>query len=125
MARLIVPMAAVMLIGAPLGLSLFGAAYAREGTTLLRWLALAALPLILNVWYLNYARVLGDVKSIILTQGLVCVLTLGLSYWWLPTYGITSIGLAWFISQTVVAVLVGVKAAPILLSRAPHNEAEQ
>lgn len=118
MARLIAPMALAVFIAAPLGLSLFGAVYAREGTTLLRWLSAAILPVIFNTWYLSYARVTGHIKAIILCQGLVSVLTLGLSYLWLPTYGIVSIGIAWLISQSLVAVLVAVKTAPMLLSSA-------
>jgi Ser/Thr protein kinase RdoA (MazF antagonist) len=107
-----------MFIIAPLGLSLFGAAYARESTTLLRWLSVAALPTILNTWYLGYARVTGHSKAIILCQGLVSVLTLGLSYLWLPTHGIVSIGIAWLISQMLVAVWVVSRTAPMLFSSA-------
>jgi O-antigen/teichoic acid export membrane protein len=118
MALLILPMAVVMFLAAPLGMGLFGEMYAREGTSLLRWLMLATPAIIINVWYLSYVRVLGDVKAIILIQGLLCVLTLGLSYWWLPTFGITCVGVAWVISQTSVAVLIAVKSAPILLGRA-------
>jgi O-antigen/teichoic acid export membrane protein len=118
MARLIAPMALAVFIAAPLGLSFFGAAYARESTTLLRWLSAAALPIIFNTWYLSYARVTGHIKAIILYQGLVSVLTLGLSYLWLPKYGIVSIGIAWLISQSLVAILVAAKTAPMLLSSA-------
>jgi O-antigen/teichoic acid export membrane protein len=117
MALLILPMALAIFLIAPLGLGLFGEAYAREGTPLLRWLMLATPPSIFNVWYLSYVRVLGHVKAIILNQGLVCVLALGLSYWWLPTFGITGIGIAWLISQTCVAMLVVAKTAPVLLGR--------
>jgi O-antigen/teichoic acid export membrane protein len=123
MAILILPMALVIYLAAPFGLGLFGDSYAREGTLLLRWLVLATPSIIVNVWYLSYARVLGDAKAIILIQALLSALALGLSYWWLPTYGITSIGVAWLISQTSVAMLVVGKTAPMLLGRAIHNEA--
>jgi O-antigen/teichoic acid export membrane protein len=121
-ALIVMPMALALFLAAPFVLGLFGEVYAHEGTTLLRWLALATPALIVNTWYLGYARVLGDVKAIILNQALVSVLTLGLSYWWLPTFGISSIGVAWLISQAVVAVLVLAKTAPLLLNRAIHND---
>ena len=114
MALLTLPMALAIFLAAPFGLALFGEAYALEGTPLLRWLMLATPSVIVNVWYLSYARVLGEAKAMILNQGLLCVLTLGLSYWWLPTFGITSIGIAWLISQTCVAMLVVAKTAPML-----------
>ena len=120
MARLIVPAAIAIFIAAPLGLGFFGAAYAQQGTALLRWLAVAGLPIILNTWYLSYARVVGDSRAIILNQGLVCVATLGLSYWWLPSHGIASIGIAWLIGQTLAAVLAAIKTAPMLLDQLTH-----
>lgn len=125
MALLIVPMVLVTLLAAPLLLSLFGKAYAQEGTALLRWLALAAIPYALNVWYLCYARVRSDVKAIILNQGLQCIITLGLSYWWIPIYGITSVGVAWLIAQSVISLVVLVKTLPMLLSRVSSEEQSQ
>src|SRR5450756_1318177 len=95
MVYVIVPMVVVVVVAAPQILGLFGAAYAQEGVPLLRWLAIAALPAILNTWYLGYARVRAYVVSIVISQGAISVLTLGLSYWWLPTMGISSIGIAW------------------------------
>jgi O-antigen/teichoic acid export membrane protein len=55
-ARLVVPLALLLLLGAPLVLGFFGPAYSREGSVLLHWLALAALPAIVSTWYLSYAR---------------------------------------------------------------------
>jgi O-antigen/teichoic acid export membrane protein len=121
MALLIVPLAALIAITAPLVLSLFGADYARHGTTLLRLLAIAALPIILNNWYLSYVRVLGDVKAILLNQGLLCVLTLSLSYWWLTEYGIIGIGMAWLVAQSLIALIVVYRTAPMLLMQNRSN----
>ncbi len=112
---LTVPMVLVTLLAAPQVLSLFGPDYAREGTPLLRWLALAALPYALNVWYLCYARILGNIKMIIFNQGLQCAITLGLSYMWMPIYGINGVGLAWLIAQTVISIFVAIQTGPVLL----------
>jgi len=125
MVYVIVPMVVVAVVAAPQILGLFGAAYAQEGVPLLRWLAIAALPAILNTWYLGYARVRAYVVSIVISQGAISVLTLGLSYWWLPTMGISSIGIAWLVSHTFVAILVAVKMSPLLLGNAGHEQADQ
>ena len=108
-ARLVLPLAAGVFIFAEIGLNIFGADYAREGTAMLRWLALATVPMILNIWYLGYARITHKSLGIIRNQGLTCVITLGLSYLLIGTYGITSIGVAWFVAQLVVALIVSVE----------------
>lgn len=119
MACLIVPLVVVVVAAAPQILGLFGTAYAQEGVPLLRFLALAALPAMLNIWYLGYSRVRADATAIVLSQGAVSLLTLGLSYWWVPTYGISSIGIAWLASHSFVAVLVTTKTASFLLRSSP------
>jgi O-antigen/teichoic acid export membrane protein len=116
-ARLIVPAVMISVIFAPWVLGLFGEAYAREGTTLFRWLALATLPFVLTTWYLSYARVLGEVRMIIVIQGFLLVSTLGLTLVWLPLFGLAGVGLAWCISQTLAAGLVAWKTAPLWLAR--------
>jgi O-antigen/teichoic acid export membrane protein/thiamine kinase-like enzyme len=122
-ARLIVPLAVGVFIFAPIGLRIFGEDYAEQGTVLLRLLALAALPMILNIWYLGYARVTGELGGVIINQGLTAVITLGLSYLWLPTLGITAVGIAWLIAQTFVALIVIVKTAHVLLGNTiGHNK---
>ena len=114
-ARLVVPAAIVVFGTASFGLGFYGAVYAREGATLLRLLAIAAVPIVLNAWYLSYARVTNNIKAIIINQGLASVLTLGLTWLWLPDYGITGIGMAWLCSQTSVAALVAFRTAPMLV----------
>ena len=122
MVFLIVPMSLVLLGAAPYILRIYGEEYARQATPLLRWLALAALPYGFNSWFLSYSRVRADIKSIILNQGLQCVLMIGLSYWWIPIYGISSIGLAWLIAQTSNSVLVIIKTRRILFQNDKPEE---
>ena len=102
-ARLLVPLVALMLIGAPDLLRLFGRAYAAEGAGLLRLLALGALPNLVNMLYLSVARVRNRVGAIIVVQAALCALALGLSYPLLHRYGIMGVGIAWLTSQTLVA----------------------
>ena len=103
-ARLLLPAVGLLLLGAPLLLRLFGADYARAGATLLRLLALAAVPHVASILYLGVARVRGEVAGIVAVEGTHAALLLGLSYPLLHRYGITGVGLAWLASRTVVAL---------------------
>lgn len=126
-ARLVVPLVIVVFLGAPLILQVFGSAYATEGAALLRWLALGVLPNILIALFISLARVQNRSGTIMLVQGTLSLLILSLSYLWLPTLGITGVGVAWLISQTLVAlVLLVVWLRPILkLKTAQSNGLHQ
>jgi O-antigen/teichoic acid export membrane protein len=104
--RLLVPMVLLILIGAPYLLQIFGPDYAAEGSDLLRLLALGTLPNVINMLYLSVVRVQDRVVAIVLLQGALCVLTLGLSHFLIPMYGITGVGFAWVASQMLVAIFV-------------------
>lgn len=109
-ARLLVPPVALIVLGAPVILLAFGESYAAEGTTLLRLLALSALPYLVITIYFSIARVRRQIAGIVVVQGVLCVLTLGLSYALLRLYGITGVGIAWLASCAAVA-------AALLLAR--------
>ena len=116
--RLILPFVVIILLGADFILRLFGTAYAVEGAALLRWLSLATLPNVIVAVAISLARVKNSTRTIVLIQGALCVLGLGLSYALFPVAGITGVGLAWLASQTVVAVvLVLTVLRPILLPK--------
>lgn len=117
MLLLIVPVAMVVFLGAHWIMHVFGPSYAIESTGLLRWLMLATLPLIINYWFLNYSRVTGSGKAIVLIQGLTSIVALTASTLWIRTGGITSVGIAWFAAQTVIAIPVLIINAPLLFKR--------
>ena len=120
--RLLVPMVLIVSIGAPYLLRIFGPDYAAEGATLLRLLALSAIPYSINALYLSFARVQRKIAGIVLVQGALCGLALGLSYVLLLSYGITGIGVAWLASQTLVAVvLMLTQLRPILRPVGPQE----
>jgi O-antigen/teichoic acid export membrane protein len=121
-ALLIVPIVAVTWIAAKYILLFFGAEYV-AGSDLLRWLAAAALPIILNFWYLAYSRVTGRILSVIVIQAIVSALTLLLSYLLIPVYGITGVGVAWFVAQTLVACFVAIIALPVLKAHDDYETA--
>ncbi len=104
--RLLLPLVALLLVGAPWLMTLFGADYAAEGSTLLRILAVAILPNLYTALYLSLARVENRSHHLIVVQGAICLLTLGLTALFLDTFGITGVGVAWLAAQSLVAVVI-------------------
>jgi O-antigen/teichoic acid export membrane protein/aminoglycoside phosphotransferase (APT) family kinase protein len=121
--RLLVPVVAIVMVGAPYLLRIFGSGYAAEGTTLLRLLALSAIPNIINALYISIARVQRRLTALVMVLAGLCMLVLTLSYTLLPIYGITGVGLAWLVSQTLVAaILWPTRLRPLWSS---HHDTEQ
>ncbi|HEV8632792.1 MAG TPA: teichoic acid transporter [Chloroflexota bacterium] len=107
-ALLVVPAAAIVVVGAPYLLSVFGDDYVAEGTPLLRLLALAALPNMVTSLAVSTARAQRRISAVVLVLALLCVLSLGLSYVLVRTHGITGVGIAWLVSQSTVAAVAWV-----------------
>lgn len=105
-ARVVVPIAIIVALGAPYILRIFGPSYASEGTTLLRLLSLSAIPNIVQALYVSIARVQRRIAAIVTVLGALCTLVLILSYVLLRLYGIVGVGVAWLVSQTIVAVVL-------------------
>lgn len=93
----------VLAVGAPYLLAIFGQSYSTGGATLLRFLALAAIPNAINLLYLCIARVQKRMRDIIIIQGTLAAIVLSLGFVFLRVFGISGVGLAWLIAQTVVA----------------------
>ncbi len=85
-------------------LLLFGGAYAENATTLLRILAISAIPSAINVVYLAMKRVEKRLKVIVGLSAFSAVVTIGLTYVLLPQLGINGAGIAWLAAQGVVAL---------------------
>jgi O-antigen/teichoic acid export membrane protein len=96
----------VIVIGAPVLLAIFSPAYAAEAETVLRLLALAALPQGINAIYLALARVRRQVGRVILVQSSIAVISLTASVPLLSSMGISGAGVAWLVAQSVVAAVV-------------------
>lgn len=109
MLAMLVPIAVVLLVAAPIILSLFGEAYAREASGLLRLLALTTIPMTFNVWFYALCRIRGTVMPIILNQTLASVIAVVLSVLLLPPVGIIASGIGWLAGQSTVAVYVLVR----------------
>ena len=114
-ARLLTPLVVLVILGAPLVLRVFGSDYATEGSALLQLMALGTLPNIFVTLYVSLARVQNRTSSVMLVQGVLSLMILGLSYILLPILGIIGVGIAWLVSQTIVAVaLYLTRLRPIL-----------
>jgi len=124
MALLILPAAAILALGAPLILTLFGRSYATGATTLLRWLCVASPFVIFNAWYLAYARVVGKIRTVIWLQSVGALLLLGLSYSFLRPFGITGIGFAWILSQVAITI-IGLLGSRDVLFHLPDASTEE
>jgi O-antigen/teichoic acid export membrane protein len=117
-ARLLVPVVLFMVIAAPYLLGLFGQSYASEAGLLLQLLSLATLPQIVTGLYFGIARVHRSVGGVIAVHASLFIMNLTLSYVFLNMFGITGVGIAWLISQVVVAfVLFFTQLRPILWPR--------
>lgn len=100
--KLLVPVVIATMVAAPLLLSIFGSGY-EEATDTLRLLALAAIPNLVVTTAVSSARAqrrLGLLLSIQLTQ---CAIVLSLTWVLLHAMGLTGAGLAWLVSQMVMA----------------------
>lgn len=100
---------AVVVAAAPWLLLPFGAAYSAQGTTVLRLMALSALPNVLLGIAIEVARVRRDLRRLVVLQVTFSVLVIALVVGLLPPLGLTGVGLAWLISACALAVplLVG------------------
>ncbi|HOG47321.1 MAG TPA: phosphotransferase [Anaerolineae bacterium] len=110
-ARIVVPVVALLVPGAPLVLRLFGESFSAEGTQLLRLCALSAIPHMVTALYVSAARVQRRVGAVFAVLASLCATVLGLSAVLLRTMGLVGAGWAWLAGQTIVA-------AALLLSQA-------
>ncbi|MFD7894426.1 lipopolysaccharide biosynthesis protein [Streptomyces sp. NPDC059743] len=113
MTFLLVPVVLVLVLFAPQVLAPFGDDYARNGTTVLRLLAAAALPRVVVELYIGVLRVQGRTGMLAALQGAMCALVLGSALFLLGPAGISGAGLAMLLSMTLVALVAapGLRAA--------------
>jgi len=95
----------VVVAAAPYIMRVFGEGYETESTTLLRLLALAAVPNVLTSLSVSVARAQRRIRVVASTMALLCVLALAMSHLLLRISGITGVGAGWLIAQTIVAVV--------------------
>jgi O-antigen/teichoic acid export membrane protein len=103
---LILPAALVIVPGAGLILSIFGAHYAATGTTLLALSSLSAVPNIIVTAALFGARVQQQRAVLLGVPAAVALLVIPPALVLMPTLGLTGVGVALLFGQTVVAAAI-------------------
>nr|WP_237519097.1 lipopolysaccharide biosynthesis protein [Streptomyces sp. SID5910] len=104
MTLLLVPVVLVLVVFAPQILAPFDADYAEHGSTVLRLLAIGALPRIAVELYIGVLRVQGRTGVLAAVQGAMCTLVLGSAAVLFTPAGIAGAGWAVLLSMTLVAV---------------------
>lgn len=110
MARIMLPVAAVLFFGAPWILGVFGAGYADAATPLLRWFAVGAVLRVVMETYFAVLRAQSRTAGLAWLQGLLCVLVLSLTLLLLPRMGLAGAGVAEICALAVIVTI----AAPRL-----------
>jgi O-antigen/teichoic acid export membrane protein len=100
------PLVLVVCAAAPLILSLYGEAYVAHSTTMLRVVVLAVLPRIVVVVWMSLNRVRQRLGRILVVQSLLTGSVLGLSWVFLPTWGILAVGTIHLAVQTLAAIVL-------------------
>ena len=103
---IVVPGVLVLLLVPGLVLSIYGPAYAERSSDLLRLLALGVLARTVTTISFSLARVERRVGRIALVQGVLFVLLMSLSWVLMGTLGLDGVGVAYLITQVVVAAAV-------------------
>jgi hypothetical protein len=120
MAVILVPIVVILLLGAHLGLSVFGPGYAAHGTLLLRLLALAIIPKALVELYIGVLRVQRRTRMVALVQALRFLSVLGLVLVLTGRENIAGPGMA--VLAASVAAALGILPALLRLATTPPSD---
>jgi O-antigen/teichoic acid export membrane protein len=122
--RLVGPLALLTALVAPLALLIFGQAYADAGTSLLRLLAIGAIPNVFVALGIGVARIEHKGLWVAAVQGAQVAIVLAGSALLLPDVGIEAVGFIWAGSQFLLAaILLGTILRPLLWPWRPTAEA--
>jgi O-antigen/teichoic acid export membrane protein len=106
LARLLLPVVAIVFVFADKILLIFGADYAAGGTDALRLAALGAIPYAARILYLAVARIGGRGRQIMVIQAAASILTVVLALAFVGALGVTGVALGWLLGEACVAVFV-------------------
>jgi O-antigen/teichoic acid export membrane protein len=118
MARILLGLAApvaVLTVGAPLVLLIFGPDYADAGAMPMRLLAISALPFTVNSFAAHLARSRTQMARVVLIEAGVTIPALVLAILLLPRLGLTGAALAMLLSQSTIAfILLATVMRPVI-----------
>jgi len=107
MLELLVPATIAVIFLSGFILSVFGAAYAEEGTPLVRILALSIIPWGIIYLFITVERYKKSSLGIVFSTLAAALLSLGLSFLMMETWGLIGLGIGYLAGQVVVALIVG------------------
>jgi O-antigen/teichoic acid export membrane protein len=102
----VLPLAAIGALFAPVLLSFLGKAYALHGTTLLRLVAISMPFRAVVVLYLATARINRRIRRVVTVQVVNAFFILSLALLFLSHFGVVGVGLAYLSTQTLMALAV-------------------
>nr|WP_225881959.1 lipopolysaccharide biosynthesis protein [Streptomyces aureocirculatus] len=109
MARIMLPVCAILFVGAPYILHVFGSGYSEAATGLLRWFAVGAVLRVVMETYFAVLRAQSRTSGLAWLQGLLCVLVLGLTLLLLPRMGLAGAGVAEISSLALIVAIAAPK----------------
>ena len=116
--QLLVPVVALVVALAPVGLGFFGSWYASHGTATLRLLALSAIPNAVVALEVSRARVARRMIIVVTVLAGLSTVVLGVSVLLVPHLGIVGGGIAWLAAQCLTAgVVLGRREVTALRAR--------
>jgi O-antigen/teichoic acid export membrane protein len=95
----------LILVSAPLLLSLYGSSYAQAGTPVLRLLACASIFRAATALCIGVSRVQGRGGWILAAQGATFALVIGLTAVLAPGHGIDGVAIAWLVANGLVGIV--------------------
>jgi O-antigen/teichoic acid export membrane protein len=87
-------------------LLLFGSNYSSNGSQLLAILAVAGVPLAINTVYITVKRIHFDTIPLIYINGFAALFSIIFSYMYIPSIGISAIGIGWLLAQAIPSVCI-------------------
>jgi len=98
-------LAAIVGIGSPWALELFGRSYSTSIVALFRLLAIASPFMVVNMIYFTALRVLKKIGELILLSASSAVITLAITYFGIQHLGLESIGIGWMGAQVLITLI--------------------
>jgi O-antigen/teichoic acid export membrane protein len=90
-------------------LGFFSSSYVDSSLDLLRIMVLSSFSLTIVETYIYMNLVKKNVREVLITSALFCVIILVLSYILMGSYGLIGVGYAWFFGYGAVAVIISIK----------------
>jgi O-antigen/teichoic acid export membrane protein len=117
--RIVAPLAALLVVGAPLVLAVFGQKY-QAGAGVLRLFALSTVPAMIPLTFVTVARVQKRLTAMLVVTALTTIPVLVLAPILMHLTGVIGIGYAWLIVQSAGALVLLLGEMRPHLRSAPH-----